>query len=366
MADVAVGRHVGLLWETMSGTLEQYVSAAASGTDLAVDEAQACADAVFATAATQVDQVAALLRALAEKGEAVTEVVGFARAILERATPAPDQMRGTGVDLAGTGGSGMERFNVSTAAAFAVAAAGAKVVKHGNRGSRQPNGSMDFLDALGIDYGLAPAAMVHCYEASRLAFFFARAWHPAMAAVAPARQQVARRTIFNLAAPLCNPAQPPYQLMGASSVAAAEMLIEVLRQLGRRRALVVCGAPGIDDLSISGPTDAFELGGGTVRRHTFQPEQLGIAAVPYDRLPAGSGADNAVTFTELVRTLEAGNEDSPLADLICANAGAALYCAEGAESIAAGCAKARAAFRDGSVRRRIASYREHAGASPQR
>jgi anthranilate phosphoribosyltransferase len=348
----------------MSGLLEQYVAAAASGTDLTVDEAQACADAVFATAATEVDQVAALLRALAEKGEAVTEVVGFARAILERATPAPDQVRGTGVDLAGTGGSGMERFNVSTAAAFAVAAAGAAVVKHGNRGSRQPNGSMDFLDALGVDYGLAPAAMVHCYRASRLAFFFARAWHPAMAAVAPARQQVARRTIFNLAAPLCNPAQPPYQLMGASSVAAAEMLIEVLRQLGRRRALVVCGAPGIDDLSTSGPTAAFELSAGTVRRHTFRPEQFGIAEVAYERLPAGSGADNAVTFTELVRTLEAGDEGSPLADLICVNAGAALYCAEAAESIAAGCARTRAAFRDGSVGREIALYRERAAARP--
>ena len=347
----------------MNGKLQQYVAAAQAGTDLTVDEAQACADTVFATAVDEVDQVAALLLALAEKGEAVTEVVGFARAILERATAAPDEIRGTGVDLAGTGGSGMERFNVSTAAAFAVAAAGTGVVKHGNRGSRQPNGSMDFLDALGIDFALAPESMVDCYQASRLAFFFARAWHPAMAAVAPARQQVARRTIFNLAAPLCNPAQPPYQLMGASSVAAAEMLIEVLRQLGRRRALVVCGAPGVDDLSISGPTDAFELDSETVQRHAFRPEQFGIDAVAYDRLPAGSGADNAVTFTGLVRDLAAGKAASPLADLICVNAGAALYCAEAAESIAAGCAAAREAFADGSVGRQIARYRDHAGAT---
>ena len=205
--------------------------------------------------------------------------------------------------------------------------------------------------------------MVDCYQASRLAFFFARAWHPAMAAVAPARQQVARRTIFNLAAPLCNPAQPPYQLMGASSVAAAEMLIEVLRQLGRRRALVVCGAPGIDDLSISGPTDVFELDSGTVQRHAFSPDQFGIDAVAYDRLPAGNGADNAATFTDLVRDLAAGNAESPLADLICVNAGAALYCAEAAESIAAGCASARDAFADGSVGRQIARYRDQAGAT---
>ena len=342
--------------------LEQYLRAVAAGTDLAVDEAQACADTVFAVAATEVDQVAALLRGLAEKGEAVSEVVGFARAILERATPAPERIRGTGVDLAGTGGSGMERFNVSTAAAFVVAAAGAEVVKHGNRGSRQPNGSMDFLDALGINYGLAPAAMEECYRASRLAFFFARAWHPAMAAVAPARQQVARRTIFNLAAPLCNPAQPPCQLMGASSVAAAEIVVEVLQQLGRRRALVVCGAPGIDDLSISGATDVFELSSGTVSRHTLHPEQFGITPAAYDQLPAGNGADNAATFTRLVAALETGTEFPPLADLICANAGAALYCAERAESIAAGCVRARELFRDGSVGRRMALYREHAGA----
>ena len=236
----------------MSSDIAQYTSAVAAGNSLTADEARACADAVFAGAGTELEQVVALLQALAEKGEAAAEVTGFARAILERATPAPEGIRGRGVDLAGTGGSGMERFNVSTAAAFTVAAAGTPVVKHGNRGSRQPNGSFDFLDALGIDYDMAPEAMARCFAATGLAFFFARAWHPAMGAVAPARQQVARRTIFNLAAPLCNPAQPPYQFMGASSVAAAELLIEVLADLGRRRALVVCGAPGIETCRLPG------------------------------------------------------------------------------------------------------------------
>ena len=251
----------------MSSRIAQYTSTVAAGNDLTADEARACADAVFADAATELDQVVALLQALAEKGEAASEVTGFARAILERATPAPDGVRGRGVDLAGTGGSGLARFNVSTAAAFTVAAAGTPVVKHGNRGSRQPNGSFDFLDALGIDYAMAPEAMARCFAETGLAFFFARAWHPAMAAVAPARQQVARRTIFNLAAPLCNPAQPPYQFMGASSVAAAELLIEVLADLGRRRALVVCGAPGIDD-----------LGAGDVQQHGVFFVAVGAAA----------------------------------------------------------------------------------------
>ena len=263
----------------MNSRIAQFAAAVAAGNDLTADEARACADAVFAAAATEWDQVVALLQALAEKGEAASEVTGFARAILERATPAPDGVRGRGVDLAGTGGSGLARFNVSTAAAFTVAAAGTPVVKHGNRGSRQPNGSFDFLDALGIDYAMAPEAMARCFAETGLAFFFARAWHPAMAAVAPARQQVARRTIFNLAAPLCNPAQPPYQFMGASSVAAAELLIEVLADLGRRRALVVCGAPGIDDLSIAGPTEVFTLDAGAVRRETVRPEQFGIRLV---------------------------------------------------------------------------------------
>ena len=190
----------------MSSDIAQYTAAVAAGNDLTADEARACADAVFAGAGTELDQVVALLQALAGKGEAAAEVTGFAHAILERATPAPEGMLGRGVDLAGTGGSGLARFNVSTAAAFAVAGAGTPVVKHGNRGSRQPNGSFDFLDALGIDYSMAPEAMARCFAATGLAFFFARAWHPAMAAVAPARQQVARRTIFNLAAPLCNPA----------------------------------------------------------------------------------------------------------------------------------------------------------------
>ena len=339
----------------MSSQVAQYTSAVAEGNDLTADEARACADAVFAGAATELDQVVALLRALADKGEAAAEVTGFARAILERATPAPEGIRGRGVDLAGTGGSGLARFNVSTAAAFTVAAAGTPVVKHGNRGSRQPNGSFDFLDALGIDYSMEAAAMERCFAETRLAFFFARAWHPAMGAVAPARQQVARRTIFNLAAPLCNPAQPPYQFMGASSVAAAELLIEVLADLGRRRALVVCGAPGIDDLSIAGPTEVFTLDAGTVRRETVSPQQFGIDPVGYDALPAGSGEENAALFTELVA---AGAEPTPLVDLICLNAGAALYCAEAADSIAGGLAAARSAFAAGGVARQLARYRE--------
>ena len=339
----------------MSSRIAQYTSAVAAGKDLTADEARACADAVFAAAATELDQVVALLRALAEKGEAAGEVTGFARAILERATPAPAGVRGRGVDLAGTGGSGLARFNVSTAAAFTVAAAGTPVVKHGNRGSRQPNGSFDFLDALGISYDMAPEAMERCFAETRLAFFFARAWHPAMAAVAPARQQVARRTIFNLAAPLCNPAQPPYQFMGASSVAAAELLIEVLADLGRRRALVVCGAPGIDDLSIAGPTEVFTLDAGAVRRETVSPEQFGIAPVSYGALPAGSGEENAALFTGLIA---AAAEPSPLIDLVCLNAGAALYCAEAADSIATGFAAARGAFADGGVARHMARYRE--------
>ena len=339
----------------MSSQIAQYTDAVAAGNDLTADEARACADAVFASAATELEQAVALLQALAEKGEAASEVTGFARAILERATPAPDGVRGRGVDLAGTGGSGLARFNVSTAAAFTVAAVGTPVVKHGNRGSRQPNGSFDFLDALGVSYDAAPEAMARCFADTSLAFFFARAWHPAMAAVAPARQQVARRTIFNLAAPLCNPAQPPYQFMGASSVAAAELLIEVLTDLGRRRALVVCGAPGIDDLSISGPTEVFRLDAGTVRRETVSPEQFGIGAVPYDALPAGSGEENAALFTAMIA---AGSDRSPLSNLICLNAGAALYCAEAADGIAAGYAAARSAFDGGKVERQVARYRE--------
>ena len=340
----------------MSSAIAEYTAAIAAGRDLTAEEAKGCADAVFAGAGTELDQVVGLLQALAEKGEAAAEVTGFARAILERATPAPDGVRGRGVDLAGTGGSGLARFNVSTAAAFTVAAAGTPVVKHGNRGSRQPNGSFDFLDALGIDYSMATEAMERCFADTGLAFFFARAWHPAMAAVAPARQQVARRTIFNLAAPLCNPAQPPYQFMGASSVAAAELLIEVLADLGRRRAVVVCGAPGIDDLSIAGPTEVFTLDAGSVRRETVSPEQFGIDPVPYDALPAGSGEQNALLFTDLIA---AGAEPSPLTELVCLNAGAALFCAEAADGIAAGCGAVRAALADGGVARKVAQYREH-------
>lgn len=343
----------------MKSMLERYEKIVRAGTNLGVDEAKICADIIFSAAPTEVEQVANLLQALAEKGETACEVLGFARAILERANPAPKKVIEVGVDLAGTGGSGLSRFNVSTAAAFVTAAAGAKVVKHGNRGSRQPNGCIDFLDGLKINYDLEPAKMEECFAKSNLAFFYARSWHPAMGSVAPSRKRVAGRTIFNLAAPLCNPANPLFQFMGTSNIKDAETVIEVLQRLGRRRALVVCGAPGIDDISVSGPTDIFELRDSTFKQYVFEPCHLDIERISYDQLPSGTGNDNAKIFHQIISDLESDSIFRPLANLVCVNAGAALYCAERVKSIEEGYKTAQRVLANSAVSRQIALYRAH-------
>ena len=233
------------------------------------------------------EEGATILVALAERGESAAKIIAFANAILARAVAPPDVVVGRGIDLAGTGGSGLDRFNVSTTAALLTASLGAKVVKHGNRGSRQPNGSFDFLEQLQMPFDLAPETMAAVYQQADLALFFARAWHPAMAAVVGARKAAGRRTIFNLAAPLCNPASPPFQVLGASDGRVAETLIQVLNGLGRERALVMCGHPGIEDFSTSGSTEVWELRDGEVSSRTVTPEELGVAVADYEALPRG-------------------------------------------------------------------------------
>ena len=294
--------------------------------------------------------------ALAERGESVDEIAAFAGAILARAVSPPRAVVGSGVDLAGTGGSGLERFNVSTTAALLTAARGVKVVKHGNRGSRQPNGSFDFLEQLEIPFELAPAAMAAGYEEADLALLFARAWHPAMAAVVGARKLAGRRTIFNLAAPLCNPASPPFQVLGASDGDVAAKLIEVLRVLGRARALVMCGHPGIEDFSTSGPTLVYELREGRVSERTLAPGDLGVAATEFEVLPRGDAPVNAAAF----RQLAAGAPFEPglaaLADLVAVNAAAAIWCAGAADTIEAAIAGCRDAVDAGALGKQRQRY----------
>jgi anthranilate phosphoribosyltransferase len=256
-----------------------------------------------------------LLAALGERGETGIEVAAVVRGLLERA--ARIDARGPCLDLCGTGGSGLARFNVSTTAAFVLAGLGARVAKHGNRGSLKPNGSFDLLEALGIPFGLAPDAHGQLIERTRLCFLFARAMHPAVAAVAPYRKAAGRRTIFNLAGPLANPARPERQLIGAATWRTAEVVADALGHLGVERALVVCGEPGIDEISVCGVTRWIEITPRSRHEGEWRHPRL---HVDYGLIPSGEAAGNAALFGELI----AGGGTAELRALVATNAAAAL------------------------------------------
>ncbi len=257
----------------------------------------------------------ALLARLAERGETGREVAAVVAGLLERAAKIPlDQPC---IDLCGTGGSGRSRFNVSTACAFLLAAAGAKVAKHGNRGSLSPNGSFDLLEALGVPFGHGPEALARLIAGTGVCFLFARAVHPAVAAVAPYRKAAGRRTIFNLAGPLANPCRPARQVIGAADDRTARVIADALALLGVERALVVSGDPGIDEVTVCGATRWIEVRGSVVREGSWRHPRW---SVDYESLPGGVAADNARTFAELAD----GRADAPLSAMVVANAGAAL------------------------------------------
>jgi anthranilate phosphoribosyltransferase len=317
--------------------------------DLTRDEAGAAADAILEGKQDE-DTVARFLVALAEKGEIADEIAGFASALMRRAVrvEAPPDA----VDLCGTGGSGLPRFNVSTAAAFAVAACGVPVAKHGNKGSRQPDGSFDLIENLGLPVELSPAQAAEALRNVGLAFLFARAYHPIMKNVVGARKKAGRRTIFNLVGPLCNPAGVSVQVIGTADRAKLEELGKALQILGRRRAVVVRGEPGIDEFSISGASEALEVTPGGLRRFRLLPEECGITPCAYDSLLAGRGPENAGAFRDLLE----GKAPESLREIVALNAGAVLYVAGRVSSIADGCQEARRCMSDGRLKRKYDDY----------
>ncbi len=302
-------------------------------------------------AATQ----AALLVALAIKGEAVSEIVGAARAMRQRVVPIPHQVPGL-VDTCGTGGDGQGSFNISTAAALVAAAAGAPIAKHGNRSVSSRSGSADVLAALGVRLDLSPTALGQALERLGIAFLFAPQLHPAMRAVAAVRRELGVRTIFNLLGPLTNPAGARRQVIGVYARELVPVVAAVLRELGTEHALVVHGSDGLDEITTTGPTWVAEVRDGTVQTLELVPEQLGIPRVAPAALGGGTPAENAVRLRQVL-----AEAAGPLADVVALNAGAALYVGGQAENVAAGFALAQEALRSGAAERKLAALCAFAG-----
>jgi anthranilate phosphoribosyltransferase len=293
-------------------------------------------------------QSAALLVALRTKGETVGEIVAAARAVRARAhtTSCPDPRA---VDTCGTGGDAADTFNISTAAAFVVAGAGVPVAKHGNRAASSRAGSIDVLEALGVNVELPVEAAAKVLVEIGITVFFARVAHPAMRALAPVREALGVRTLMNCLGPLLNPVGVRFQLVGVYSAALVEKLAAALGQLGSTRALVVHGDDGLDEITTTSHTDAAWLEAGRVRRLRIDPRSLGIELAHPDDLGGGDALDNAA----IVRAVLAG-QPGPRRDIVLLNAAGALWVAGAVDDLAAGLVRARRSLDDGAAARKLA------------
>ena len=294
---------------------------------------------------------AAILAGLRVKKETVGEIAGAAQVMRELARPVRVADRTHLVDIVGTGGDGAHTFNISTASMFVVAAAGARVAKHGNRSVSSKSGSADVLEALGARIGLAPEQVAACIEETGVGFMFAPVHHPAMKAVAPVRREMGVRTIFNILGPLTNPAGAPSILMGVFHPDLVGIQVRVLRELGAERALVVWGRDGMDELSLGAATLVGELRDGEVREYDVHPEDCGIAMAASRNLRV----ENAEESRAMVLDALSGREGLPR-EIVALNAGAALYVAGVAGDIAGGIALAREAIGSGAARARLEAF----------
>jgi anthranilate phosphoribosyltransferase len=294
---------------------------------------------------------AAILTGLRVKKETVGEIAGAAQVLREFARPVEVADRTHLVDIVGTGGDGAHTFNISTASMFVVAAAGAKVAKHGNRSVSSKSGSADVLEALGARIELSPERVGECIARTGIGFMFAPVHHPAMKTVAPVRREMGVRTLFNILGPLTNPAAAPAILMGVFHPDLVGIQVRVLQELGAERALVVWGRDGMDELSLGAATLVGELRDGRVREYDVHPEDFGIAMAHSRNLRV---ADALESKAMVLAALE--NRDGLAREIVALNAGAALYVAGVAESIRDGIARARAAIASGAARDRLDAF----------
>lgn len=318
--------------------------------DLSEQEAVAAIEEVFSGEATAA-QLGAFLIALRLKGETADEIAGMARVMREHARRV--EVEGPLLDTCGTGGDGRGTFNVSTAAAFVAAGAGARVAKHGNRAMTSGCGSADVLEALGAKIDLAPEQVAECIRRTGFGFMFAQAFHPAMKYAAATRREIGVRTVFNILGPLTNPAGATSQLLGVARPEIAPKMAAALQRLGSRHALVVHGHDGEDELSLGGPSSVCELRGGDVRQYTVAPEDAGLSTAPPSAIRGGTPGQNAAVLVSMLK-----GERGPLRDVVVLNAAAALVAADAVADLRAGAQAAAEAIDSGEASRRLDAFVE--------
>ncbi|MEZ4330632.1 MAG: anthranilate phosphoribosyltransferase [Myxococcota bacterium] len=305
-------------------------------------------------------RTAAFLVALRLRGETVPQLIAAAKALRARAVTATPRAARI-VDTCGTGGSGLDTFNISTTAAFVVAGAGVPVAKHGNRAASSRSGSFDLLEALGIAIDLPIGTCAAILDEVGIGAFFARTAHPAFRHVAAVRAELGVRTFLNWLGPLLSPVGARYQVVGVSSAAWVEPLAAVLVGLGAERALVVHGDDGLDELTTAAENDAALVSGGRVERLRIDARSLGLPRASLDDLRGGTPAENAAT----TRAILAG-ERGPRRDIVLLNAAAALFVVEAVGSLAEGIGRAEASIDSGAAAARLTSLRQASLAARER
>ena len=295
--------------------------------------------------------IAGILVGLRVKKETIGEITGAAEVMREFATKVPVAHPQNLLDIVGTGGDGAHTFNISTTVMFVTAAAGARVAKHGGRSVSSQSGSADALEAMGAKLDLSPDQVASCIDQTGIGFMFAPNHHSAMKYAAPVRKELGVRTLFNILGPLTNPANAGTQLLGVFHPDLVGILVRVLQRLGSHRALVVHGVDGLDEVSLSGPTMVGELKDGEIREYLIKPEDFGIAPAPISALQVANPAESIARMKAVL-----ANEPGPSLDIVLLNAGAALYAAGHADSIAAGIAQAREAIASGAALNKLNEF----------
>ena len=315
-------------------------------------EAASCLDFMMSDDATDA-QIAAVLVALAAKGETAEELAGFAETMRSRSARVSPTKHTTFIDTCGTGGSMVKTFNVSTAATFVVAAAGVPVAKHGNVGVTSKAGSADVLRALGVKLELSAEQVRACFDEIGLCFMFAPLHHAATKRVAMIRRELGVRTIFNWLGPLTNPAGAPFQLIGVSDPNACARVAQAASHLGIERAWVVRGNDGLDEITLADKTTVYEVTPTNVRRFEIAPEEFGLARASLAELRGGSAEDNAAT----IRALFQQERAAAALDLVLINAAAALHVAGKGETLREAVALARQTITEGTALAKLEALR---------
>jgi anthranilate phosphoribosyltransferase len=330
--------------------IQQALARVVEGRHLEAAEMQDVMRAIMAGEATEA-QIGGFLVALRMKGETIDEIAAAVGVMRELATPVEVSDEHL-VDIVGTGGDEANLFNVSTASAFVIAAAGGRVAKHGNRSFSSTSGSSDLLESLGVPLDLAPAEIARCIDEVGMGFMFAPAHHSAMKHVVGPRRELGLRTLFNILGPMTNPARVKRQLIGVYDPALCRPMAEVLCKLGSEQVMVVHSEDGLDELSIAGPSRVAELRSGEVSEYRLSPADVGLEAGPLDGLAVGSAAESAA----MIRAAFDNDQAEPVqraARMIALNAGAAIYVTGLTATVADGVRMAEDAIASGAAAQKV-------------